>query len=145
MGIAEDKVADLRVKHLELIQAVIARMANHGATLKNFCITLTTATCGFAVSLHKPSAALLAIVPVVICAGLDARYLCNERRFRGLYDKVRMQDWATPPSFEISLQAAPPENFFACLFRWPISGFYAPLAAAVVIVSIIAGYAHGQT
>lgn len=144
MSISDDKTADLRAKHLELLQVVIARMANYGATLKNYCITLTTAVCGFAVTLQRPSAALLAILPVAICAGLGARYLYNKRRFRGLYDKVRQEDWATRPSFEISLSAAPSESFTACLFRWSILGFYAPLAAAVVIVSILAGSAHGR-
>lgn len=144
MSISADKFADLRVKHLELIQAVISRMASYGATLKNFSITLTTAVCGFAVTLQRPSAALLAILPVAICAGLDARYLCNERRFRGLYDKVRQEDWATCPTFEISLHASPPERFVACLFGWPILWFYAPLAGAVILVSILAGYSYGR-
>ena len=144
MPISDDKTADLRAKHLELLQVVIARMANYGATLKNYSITLTTAVCGFAVTLQRPAAALLAILPIAICAGLDARYLCNERRFRGLYDSVRQEDWASRPSFEISLASAPAESFWSCLPRWSILGFYAPLAAAVVIVALLAGHTYGR-
>ena len=144
MSISADKTADLRAKHLELLQVVIARMANYGATLKNYCITLTTAVCGFATTLNKPWAGLLALLPLLVCAGLDARYLCNERRFRGLYDKVRQQDWSSPPAFEISLASAPSEPFIACLFRWAILGFYAPIAIAVVAVTVFAGVTHGR-
>ena len=144
MAISDDKTADLRTKHLELLQVVIARMANYGATLKNYCITLTTAVCGFAVTLQRPLAGLLALMPIAICAYLGARYLCNERRFRGLYDKVRLEDWATRPSFAISLSAAPPENFAACFLGWSILGFYAPLAGVVFIVTILTGYSYGR-
>ena len=118
MAISADKAADMRAKHLELLQVVIARMANYGATLKNYCITLTTAVCGFAATLGKPWAGLLALLPILICAGVDARYLCNERRFRGLYDKVRQEDWSERPSFDISLSSAPSESYVSCLLRW---------------------------
>ena len=50
MAISADKIADMRLKHLELIQAVIARMSNQGATVKNYCITLATTLCGFAIT-----------------------------------------------------------------------------------------------
>lgn len=144
MSITVDKTFDLRAKHLELLQVVVARMANYGATLKNYCITLTTAVCGFAVTLQRPAVAYLALFAILICAVLDSRYLCNERRFRGLYDKVRQEDWSTLPSFEISLNAAPPESYVSCLTRWAVWGFYAPLALAVTLVIIIAGYTYGR-
>ncbi len=144
MAISADKAADMRAKHLELLQVVIARMANYGATLKNYCITLTTAVCGFAATLSKPWAGFLALLPIAVCAILDARYLCNERRFRGLYDRIRQEDWADRPSFEISLTTAPAESFVSCLFRWAILGFYAPLAVAVVAVTLFAGVTYGR-
>ena len=102
MRIGPEKIADLRVKHLEMVQAVVARMANQGATLKNYCVTLTTAVCGFAITLGRPLVALLAILPVTICALLDAQYLRLERRFRGLFDRVRLEDWGAVPSFEVT-------------------------------------------
>lgn len=144
MAISADKAADMRAKHLELLQVVIARMANYGATLKNYCITLTTAVCGFATTLGKPWAGLLALLPILICAYLDARYLCNERRFRGLYDKIRQEDWSERPSFDISLSTAPTEPYVSCLFRWAILGFYGPLAFAVLAVTIFAGVTYGR-
>jgi len=81
-----------------MLQAVIGRLSSFGAMLKNYCITLTTAVAGFAVTVQRPTAALLAQLPVAVCALLDAQYLRNERRFRELFHYVRAEDWATRPS-----------------------------------------------
>src|SRR5690348_8711135 len=97
MAISTDKIADLRVKQLEMVQGIVARIASYGANLKNYCITLTTAICGFAISLQKPLVTVSAVVPIVIFALLDAQFLRVERRFRGLFDQLRLEDWSTPP------------------------------------------------
>ena len=63
MELDPGKIAELRVKHLEMVQGVVARLAGQGATIKNYCITVTTAVCGFAISLQRPFVALLALFP----------------------------------------------------------------------------------
>jgi hypothetical protein len=143
MDLDSAKIADLRVKHLEMLQAVISRIAGQGATLKNYCITLTTAVCGFAITLEKPLVTLLALFPVTIFALLDAQYLRMERRFRVLFDRVRLENWGTVPSFEISSKSAPDVSYWDVLRSWSIFIFYAPLALAVVIVVLIARCAYG--
>ena len=86
------------MKHLELVQAIVTRIANCGATLKNYCITLTTAVSGFAITLHRPIVALLALLPIVVFGILDAPFVRIERRFCGLFvDTVRREDWAVAP------------------------------------------------
>ncbi len=144
MDLAPEKIADLRVKHLEMVQAVISRVAGQGATLKNYCITLTTAVCGFAITLQTPQVALLALLPVTIFALLDAQYLRLERRFRGLFEQVRLEDWGTIPNFEISNKSALAVSYWGALWSWSIVIFYAPLALAVVIVVLIARCAYGR-
>jgi hypothetical protein len=120
------KLADMRIKHLEMIQAVVARIAGQGASLKNLCITLTTAVCGFAITLQKPVLALLSLLPITIFSLLDAQYLRIERRFRGLFEQVRGGNWETLPSFEINLKAA----HWGALRSWSIVAFYLTLAVA---------------
>jgi hypothetical protein len=144
MTIEPDKIADLRMKHLEILQGVVTRIAGQGATLKNYCITLTTAVCGFAISLQKPVVALLALLPIMMFCLLDTQYLRIERRLRGLFNKVRGEDWAVVPSFEISLEAAPKMAFATVLWSWSIISFYLPLAVGVLLVAVIAGWAHGK-
>jgi hypothetical protein len=44
------------------------------------------------------------------------------------------------PTFEIDLKNAPSVSFFGSIFSWSICYFYAPLAIAVAVVTLIAGY-----
>ena len=113
VDIEPGKAAELRVKHLEMLQSVISRMAGQGATLKNYCITLTTAVCGLAITLERPLANLLALLVVTIFALLDAQYLRLERRFRSMYERVRLENWSARPSFEISLTNMPKGSYWA--------------------------------
>jgi hypothetical protein len=145
MTIPVEKIADLRLKYLEMIQAIIARIANYNATLKNYCITLTTATCGFAITLNSPRVIILALLPIAVFALLDAQYLRIERRFRALYDRVRQEDWHTVPNFEINIAGAPLLKFFTVFFSWSIWSFYLPLAVGVISVFITMEVIGGRT
>ena len=60
-----EKITELRVKHLEMLQGLITRMAGYGASFKSYCITVTTAVIGFAFTLHRPAVAALALLPVI--------------------------------------------------------------------------------
>lgn len=141
--ISADKVADLKVKQLEMVQAIIARLANYGATLKNYCLTLVTAVCGFAITLQRPAVAILSLLPIIIFSVLDTQFLRVERRFRALFDVIRQQDWEVLPNFEISLRAAPVVRYLPVLFSWSILIFYLPLLCAVLAGIILARYIHG--
>jgi hypothetical protein len=142
MTLAPEKLADLRAKHMEMLQAVVTRMSSYGASFKTYCITVTTAVIGGALTLHRPSIATLALLPIIFFAMADAQYLRVERRFRGLFDLVRKQDWGVMPSFEIDLQHAPAESYFKSLTSWSIVSFYAPLAIGVLI-SVLGALAYG--
>ena len=139
-----EKIAELRVKHLEMVQANIARMSNHSASLKNYCVTLVTALCGFAVTLHRPLVALVALLPIVVFALLDAQYLRVERRFRGLFDAIRAGDWSAIPSFEIDLKTAPGVSYRSTICSWSIASFYGPLACALILVVLTAEFIYGR-
>jgi hypothetical protein len=143
MTISADKTAELRVKQLEMVQAIVARLGNYGATLKNYCITLTTAVCGFAITLHRPVVALLALLPIVIFALLDAQFLRIERRFRGLFDRLRQEEWEVLPTFSIQLSSAPAVRYWAVICSWSILIFYLPLAVAVAAVVLMSEYIYG--
>ena len=79
MSVSPDKRAELWVKHLEMIQGIVTRIAGYGASLKNYCLTLTTAVCGFAITLQRPLVAALSLLPLVIFAVLDAQFLIVTR------------------------------------------------------------------
>ena len=144
MDLDSGKLAELRIKHLEMLQTVIGRMSGQGATLKNYCIILTTAVSGIAVTFQKSSAVLLALLPVTIFALLDAQYLRLERRFRSEFEKVRREDWGTKPTFEINGKGPFIWSYLCSLFSWSIAIFYLPLAVLVVVVAYFAGTVYGK-
>jgi hypothetical protein len=142
MTLPPEKLADLRMKHIEMLQTVITRMGGYGASFKSYCITVATAVVGFAFTQHRPAIAVMALLPILAFAMADAQYLRIERRFRGLFDLVRKQDWGVMPGFEIDLQRAPAESFLRAATSWSIVSFYAPLAVGVLI-SVLGLWAYG--
>src|SRR3981081_77195 len=99
-----EKIAELRVKHLEMLQSLITRMAGYGASFKSYCITVATTVIGFGFTMHRPLVARSAILPIVPFAFADAQYLRVERRFRAAFNAVRAESWEAMPSFEINLK-----------------------------------------
>lgn len=80
--------ADLS-KHLEFIQAVIARMSASSGLAKAWCLTVATGTFGYAVAKKVDGVGLLGIFAVVMFASLDAQYLREERKYRALFKAAR--------------------------------------------------------
>ena len=142
MTISAEKVAELRIKHLEMLQALITRMAGYGAAFKSYCITVTTAVIGFAFTLHRPAVAALALLPVVAFGVADAQYLRVERRFRDVFNLVRKEGWDAMPSFDIDLRSAHAQSFLAAVTSWSIIWFYMPLAIGVLL-AVLGACAYG--
>lgn len=81
-----------KLKHLELIQNVINRLANSSFFLKGWTVIFVAAVLGFATKDSKPMYVWLAAIPTISFWGLDGFYLNQERLFRRLYDTVRETD-----------------------------------------------------
>jgi hypothetical protein len=137
-----EKIAELRVKHLEMVQSLITRMAGYGASFKSYCITVVTAVIGFALTAHKPNIIWLALLPLLAFALADAQYLRVERRFRDVFNLVRQESWDQIPSFAINLEHAPAESYLSAALSWSIIGFYAPLTIGVII-SVLGAWTYG--
>lgn len=81
-----------KLKHLELIQNVINRLANSSFFLKGWTVIFVAAVLGFATKDSKPMYVWLAAIPTISFWALDGFYLNQERLFRRLYDTVRETD-----------------------------------------------------
>lgn len=77
-----------RVKHLELIQSIITRLNGNSFQIKGIAITIVAALLAVYASNGKVDFILIPILPSVIFWYLDAYYLQQERKFRGLYNDV---------------------------------------------------------
>jgi hypothetical protein len=81
---------EAKIKHLEFIQAAMARMAGNSFLLKGWAVTLTGGLLALAfkqIDLHYLA---LSIAVLFLFWSLDSYYLSAERRFRALYEKVRL-------------------------------------------------------
>ena len=72
---------DKKLKHLELVQGVINRMANNSFMLKGWAVTLVAGIFALAGKDTDKLYFLAAYVPVLVFWGLDAYYLLQERLF----------------------------------------------------------------
>lgn len=129
-----------KLKHLELVQAIINRMANNSFMLKGWAVTLIS---GIFVLSGKDTDKLyflVAYVPIIVFWGLDAYYLLQERLYRSLYDKVRQMD---EDKIDFSLKATVQEFnndkncYNSCLFSKTELWFYFPLGIVCTGIIII--------
>ncbi len=77
-----------KIKHLEFIQSTITRMNQNSFQIKGWMITLVSALLALYASSENVIYILIAIAPAVVFWFLDAYYLQQERRFRGVYNDV---------------------------------------------------------
>jgi hypothetical protein len=77
-----------RIKHMEMIQAVVGRLAGNSFLIKGWAITLAGVFFGFAVKDLAWDLALAGFLPTLAFWIVDAYFLRSERLFRALYDQV---------------------------------------------------------
>lgn len=132
---------DKKIKHLELVQNIINRMASNSFLLKGWAVTLVAGIFALADKLYY----LVAFIPVIVFWGLDAYYLLQERLYRALYDKVRN---TAEENIDFSLSATTREfksdknNYVNCLKSKTVLPFYLPLAIVCAGITFIALCKH---
>lgn len=95
---------EAKLKHLEFIQAVIARMSNSSFLFKGWAITIAAGLSAFAATSTQGVlrvALIAAIVSSVLFWGLDGYYLWIEHRYVALYHKVADME---PSEIDLSMQ-----------------------------------------
>jgi hypothetical protein len=88
-----------RIKHMEMIQAVIARLGNDAFIVKGWAITVAGALFGFAVNSSNWRLALASVVTTLAFWGLDTYFLRSERLFRELFEAIRVGSGNIEPFF----------------------------------------------
>src|SRR2546428_5572109 len=107
-----------KVKHLEMIQAVVSRLAGNSFSIKGWSITLVSALFALAAKDANARYAALALLPALCFWGLDAYYLRQERLFRKLYDAVRTATAIGNPAVVIALYSMDTGPFAALVDSW---------------------------
>lgn len=81
-----------KIAHLQMIQGIITRMGQNSFQIKGWTIGIMIAIFSFAGEQSNTRCILFTIVPLIIMWFLDSYYLQLERKFRLLYDDVRISE-----------------------------------------------------
>jgi hypothetical protein len=85
------------VKHLELVQSIISRMAQNSFQVRSWSVTLVTILFALAAKDSSLGLAILALFPAISFWCLDAYYLRQERLYRRLYEAIADPQMVVPP------------------------------------------------
>lgn len=133
----DDQDREDRRKHLELVSAVITRMAGVSATAKGWSVTVAIAAFGVAVISSSWYLFLLGVLGLVVFGALDSLYLHNERKFRDLYDAI-VRNSVEPLAMDTKELSVHRKN--KTYVSWSVLAFYGPLilaGIALLIASVI--------
>lgn len=131
---------DKKIKHLEMIQGVISRMAANSFFLKGWTVTLVAGIFALASKDADKRYFLITYVPVLVFWCLDAYYLRQERMYRALYNSVRDKS-EEEIDFDMDttlLQIRTSKTTYFKTF-WSVTEviFYFPLAILSAIIIVI--------
>lgn len=124
--------------HLAFIQGVITRQAGNSFLVKGWALTIAVALYGFSIGRSSWPLTLLALVPILIFAWLDAYFFRQERLYRCLYEAVINGDKRVPP-FSMNakiFERDQPARWSTTLRSVPFVVLYAALLAASVVVAV---------
>ena len=126
-------------KHLEFLQASISRMSGNLFLLKGWSITLIAALFALAAKDTNKTYIIVAYFPLFIFWCLDAYFLSMERRFRSLYEHVRL---LKEDDIDFSMNTEPyksvPRNAWGAALRsTTLVTYYLGLALIMGVLSLL--------
>ncbi len=130
-----------KLKHLELIQGVINRLATNSFQLKGWAVVLVAAILVILAREGRLDAACIALAPVLVFWGLDGYFLWQERRYRALYCHVRRLD-GCKIDFSMNTKAFPAartSKWLSALISVTLLPFYGGLLLVAFFVSMWLG------
>lgn len=93
------ELSDRRIRHLEMLQRAVGRMARESTSMKQYCLASVAATASVSVGVHAWGLALAGGVLVLVFWHLDAMHLAQERWFRDMYEDALAAPADAPATF----------------------------------------------
>ena len=130
-----------KIAHLEMVQAVVTRMAGNSFLIKGWSVTLVAALFALAAANTNPLFVYLAYFPTFMFWALDAYCMRQERLFRKLYDHVRTSEPA-PVDFSMNTQpfAKKVDGIWSVAFSHTLRLFHGTITATIVVVMVVLIY-----
>lgn len=137
-----ESITGKKIKHLEMIEAIIERMAQNSFHLKGWTVALVSAISAILINGNDKRLMILPLLPLISFWLLDAHYLQLERKYQILYRNVIEVDSDTNFSMDIrNMQIDERDksrvSTLGCLFSKTESCFYGFILAAVIILVIL--------
>lgn len=127
---------ETKIRHLEMIQGIINRMAANSFSLKGWAVTLVAGLMVLSDKNAEHSFFLIVYIPIIIFWFLDSYYLLQEKKYRGLYECVRHLK-ESEIDFNMSPMNLENKNtILKCMLSSTEMIFYLPL---IVLTSVIIG------
>ena len=130
---------DNKIKHLEMIESVVQRMADNSFKLKEWTVAMVGIIGALSAQGTDKRFFLLVSIPMLAFWFLDSLYLQLERKYRELYNYVREKQEESDFSMDISKFSS--ENntlrYIDCLFSKTEAGFYIPIGIVIIILAVI--------
>lgn len=128
----------MKEKHLEFIQNIVTRLNTNSFQIKGIAITIVVALLAIYASTLKLDFILIPILPTTIFWFLDAYYLQQERKFRGLYNDVAgvSENPKNIKQFEMrpDLYKGGKYNYICVLFSKTIWTIYIPIMVILLAI-----------
>ena len=121
-----------KVKHLEMIESIIERMANNSFLLKGWAITLVVALFALADKQFEQRYILITFLPIIFFWFLDSYYLYLEKKYRALYNCVRQKE-DDDIDFNMDIKSIK-VCYCKCLINISESLFYIPFIVLIFIL-----------
>lgn len=123
------------VKHLEFIEAVIARLSSNSFLIKGWGLTLASLLFTLAVGNSNNDYSIITYPVILVFWLLDGYFLSRERRFRFLYESVRQKEETEVDfSMETVEPAAWRETWPGALCSCTLLLFYGAVMLAAVLI-----------
>jgi hypothetical protein len=132
-----------RIQNLQMIGGVIQRMGQNSFAIKGWCTTLVAAILALAAKDADVHIIFVILLPTVVFWTLDAYYLWQERRFRALYDRVRVADEKVP-LFSMDVSGETHVRFGRSLRAIVVWPFYAVMIVTSAVVFILLTHYHAD-
>jgi len=135
--VREDAV-EKKLKHLEMLQNVIDRMAGNSFSLKGWSVVLVSALFALAASDSNTQFVYLAFLPLMMFWMLDGYFLWQERLYRKLYDRVR-----TAPESEVDFSMdtssvkGEVSSWMTTMFSRTLLIYYGAILGVVVAITVV--------
>ncbi len=123
------------LKHLEMIQGVINRLASNSFHIKGWSVVLVSALFALAAGNANTSFIALSFFPAIVFWGLDGYFLWEERKFKQLYDRVRkINEDEIDFSMNTETVKASAGSWLTATFSTTLIPFHGAIVLAIVIV-----------